>query len=251
MASTNPLSSQLVKTDAQLAVQIGAVPLTGIINLDKPPGPSAAAVLNRIKRLVPRGTKIGHAGTLDPFATGVLLVLVGKATRLCEQLMDQPKRYEATLKLGATTETDDPESPEAPTPGATPPTAEAIAEAARLLVGQVLQRPPIYSALKVGGHRAYDLARRGKPIDLPARPVRIDAIEIVNYEWPLIRMTIDCGRGTYIRSIARDLGERLGVGGYLTALRRTKVGVFTAEEAISVDRLCAEGLIPYLKAYRT
>jgi tRNA pseudouridine55 synthase len=114
------------------------------------------------------------------------------------------------------------------------------------MIGTVMQRPPAYSAMKIGGRRAYKLARQGKPVELVARPVRIDGIQIVQYEWPLLRINVDCGRGTYIRAIARDLGEKLGVGGYLTQLRRTRVGDFRAENAVPVEKLELEGLETYL-----
>src|SRR4051795_10000666 len=123
--------------------------LDGVINLDKPAGLSSARVVNVVKRLLPRGTKIGHAGTLDPFATGVLLLLVGKSTKLCERLMDEPKQYEATIKLGATTPTDDPESEEMPYPGAAPVSEDAVRAAIAPMVGDIVQRPPAFSALKV------------------------------------------------------------------------------------------------------
>src|SRR5688500_19991109 len=116
--------------------------LNGILNIDKPAGVSSARIVAQVKRLLPRGTKIGHAGTLDPFATGVLLLLVGKSTKLCERLMDEPKQYEATVKLGGTTETDDPESPETLTPGAAPVALESVRAALTQLVGEILQRPP-------------------------------------------------------------------------------------------------------------
>ena len=196
--------------------------LQGIINLDKPAGLSSARVVSRVKRLLPRGTKIGHAGTLDPFATGVLLLLVGKATKLCERLMDSPKQYEAVIKFGATTATDDPESPEQPAANVVPVGAETIAAALTNFIGLITQRPPVFSAMKIGGRRAYDLARKGQAVELAERTVRVDAVEMLDYAWPLLRVRIDCGRGTYIRAIARDLGTALGVGGYLTELRRTR-----------------------------
>ena len=213
----------------------------GIINLDKPAGGSSARAVAAVKRLLPRGVKIGHAGTLDPFATGVLLLLVGKATRSCERLMDAPKQYEATVKLGATTETDDPDSPEVPTPGATPVTPARAQAAAQRFVGEILQRPPAYSAMKVGGRRSYDLARQGNLVRHEPRPVRVYGIEVLSYDWPLLRLRVDCGRGTYVRSIARDLGEALGVGGYLLELRRTRVGPFEAADAVPLERLVADG----------
>ena len=220
--------------------------MDGIVNLDKPAGVSSARAVDGVKRLLPRGTKIGHGGTLDPFATGVLLLLVGKATKACERLMDAPKQYEATVKLGATTPTDDPESPETATPGAAPVTRAAVEAALKPLVGEILQRPPVYSALKVGGRRACDLARAGAPVEKAARPVRVYGIELLAYDWPLARLRVDCGRGTYVRSIARDLGESLGVGGHLTRLRRTRVGPFTADQAVTRDVLAADGVAKHL-----
>jgi tRNA pseudouridine55 synthase len=216
--------------------------MDGAINLDKPAGPSSAMLVARVKRLLPQKTKIGHAGTLDPFATGVLVLLIGKATRWCETLMDQPKQYEATVKLGATTATDDLESEATPHEVKTEPTLQDVQRAVAKLVGTILQRPPAFSAIKVGGRRAYDLSRKGKPPELAARPVRVDAIEVLHYHWPLVRLRIDCGRGTYIRSIARDLGEDLRVGGYLTELRRTRVGQFVAENAVTIEKLTADGV---------
>jgi tRNA pseudouridine55 synthase len=221
--------------------------VNGLIILDKPPGLSSAAALNRLKRLFPPKTKIGHAGSLDPFATGVLIILVGSATRACERLMDQPKRYQATVTLGAATATDDPESPAIPTPNAALPAPADISAALQRFVGTILQRPPVYSALKTGGRRACDLARKGKPVDLPPRPVRVDAIQITDYRWPTLDLIIDCGRGTYIRAIARDLGRDLGVGGYLSTLRRLRVGPFAIEQAVDLDRLAADGPSTHLR----
>jgi tRNA pseudouridine55 synthase len=214
--------------------------MEGILVIDKPAGISSARVVAQVKRLLPRGTKIGHAGTLDPFATGVLLLLVGKATKLCERLMDAPKQYGATVKFGATTETDDPESPEQPHVVGPIPTVDQIDAALQAFVGEISQRPPAFSALKVGGRRAYDLARRGHAVELEPRRVRVYGIERLAYTWPLLSLRIDCGRGTYIRSIARDLGEALGIGAYLTALRRTRVGTFDAASAMRPETLGAD-----------
>ena len=211
----------------------------GVLMLDKPAGISSARAVDKVKRLLPRGTKIGHAGTLDPFATGVLLLLVGKATKLCETLMDQPKQYETTIKFGATTATDDPESPEMPAVGCDPVPLERVKEELPRFVGPVQQRPPAYSALKIAGRRASDLARDGTPVELEARSVNVYGIELLEYAWPLLKLRIECGRGTYIRSIGRDLGEALSVGGYLTQLRRTRIGDFRVEDAVSLDRLTA------------
>jgi tRNA pseudouridine55 synthase len=222
--------------------------LNGIINLNKPPGISSARAVAIVKRRLPRGTKIGHAGTLDPFAKGVLLLLVGKATRLCEKLMDQPKQYEATVKLGATTVTDDPEKPETPTPGGEPVERERMEKAVKSFVGEILQRPPAFSAMKVNGRRAYDVARRGGEVKLEARPVKVYAIEVMDYQWPLLKLRIDCGRGTYIRAMARDLGETLACGGYLTELTRTKVGAFTLADAVDIARISEDPIDSHIRA---
>ena len=226
--------------------------LAGVINLDKPPGISSARAVDRVKRVLPRGTKIGHAGTLDPFATGVLLLLVGKATKACERLMDAPKQYEATVTFGATTATDDPESPPTPwTPAGGGPIEplprERIEAALPSFSGRILQRPPAFSAMKIEGRRAYDVARKGGEVTLEARPVNVYGIDLLEYAWPRLRLRIDCGRGTYIRAIARDLGEALDVGGYLTELRRTKVGAFAINESVTLDRVATEGVTSHLR----
>ncbi|MGD1276059.1 MAG: tRNA pseudouridine(55) synthase TruB [Tepidisphaeraceae bacterium] len=217
-------------------------PSSGIINLDKPPAMSSAAAVNRVKRLLPRGTRIGHAGTLDPFATGVLLLLVGTATKSSQALMNEPKTYEATVKLGATTPTDDPESDERPTANPPAPTIEQIHSAVAGLVGQLRQVPPAYSAKKLAGRRAYKLARRGAQVNLEPQTVRIDAIEILAWQWPLLRLRIDCGRGTYIRAIARDLGQILQTGGYLVELRRTRIGPFSVDGSITLQQILRDGI---------
>lgn len=219
-----------------------AMAINGILNLDKPAGISSARAVDRVKRFLPRGTKIGHAGTLDPFATGVLLLLIGKATKQCERLMDAPKQYEATVKFGATTPTDDPESPEILSHGIVAPPGSAVERALAGFVGEILQRPPIYSALKIAGRRAYDVARRGQAVELEPRTVRVYSAELLGYEWPLARLRVDCGRGTYIRAIARDLGAALGVGGYLTELRRTKIGDFDVSHAVPPQMLTEQNV---------
>jgi tRNA pseudouridine55 synthase len=222
--------------------------LDGVINLDKPPGASSARLVDRVKRLLPRGTKIGHAGTLDPFATGVLLLLVGKATKSCESLMGQRKGYDATVKLGARTATDDLEAPEEPVEGYAIPTDEEVRAAVARQVGAIEQRPPAFSAMKVGGQRAYKLARQGEAVEIKPRTVQVYSIDVLAYDWPTVRLRVECGRGTYIRAIARDLGDALGTGGYLTELRRTFVGDFRADAAVTLETLQAEGVEQHLKA---
>jgi tRNA pseudouridine55 synthase len=222
--------------------------MNGVIVLDKPAGTSSARAVDQVKRLLPRGTKVGHAGTLDPFATGVLLLLVGKATKMCERLMDSPKQYEATVKLGATTETDDPESPEQPTPGAQVVALDTIEREVRRFVGAIQQTPPQYSAIKLGGKRACDRIRDGEAVKIEPRTVQVYGIQILRYEWPHLELKIDCGRGTYIRSIARDLGEKLGSGGYLTTLRRTRVGDYSIGQSVTLDELRARGVDSHIHA---
>lgn len=222
--------------------------LNGILNLYKPTGITSARAVSIVKRLLPRGTKIGHAGTLDPFATGVLLLLIGKATKQCESLMGQPKEYEATVRLGSTSETDDLDSLITPYPNAAQPTREAIEAALPKFVGNILQQPPVYSALKVGGRRAYQLAREGQVVTLSPRTVRIDSIELLDFTPPDVRLRIACGRGTYIRAIARDLGEQLHCGGYLTQLCRTRIGAFDLADALDPALLVDDAFLSHLKS---
>jgi len=221
----------------------------GLLILDKPAWISSAQAVDRIKRLLPRGSKVGHAGTLDPFATGVLVLLLGRATRHCQRIMDMPKTYEARIRLGATTATDDIESPEQPwQPPPAPPSRQQIEQAAQSFVGWIQQRPPVYSAIKISGRRACDRARRGAIVQLEPRPVRIYSIDVLDYAWPDLNLRIECGRGTYIRALARDLGEKLNVGGYLTALRRTRIGPFDVQQAVPLESLTSQNIERYIHA---
>jgi tRNA pseudouridine55 synthase len=163
--------------------------------------------------------------------------------------MDQPKTYEATVKLGATTETDDPESPEVPSPrpGRGLCAREEVERALQNFVGEIQQRPPAYSAIKIDGRRACDRVRDGQQIELRPRRVRVYSIDLLDYTWPLAKLRVDCGRGTYIRSIARDLGEVLQTGGYLTELRRTRIGLFSIEQAVTIDKLTRDDFASVLR----
>src|SRR5438552_705381 len=158
--------------------------LNGLLILDKPAGITSAAAVNRVKQLLPRGTKIGHAGTLDPFATGVLILLIGKATKQCESLMNQPKQYEATIKLGASTPTDDPESPEEVSHNVSAIDRAQVEAILPRFTGAIAQVPPLYSALKIKGKRACDRIRAGQQLQLQPRTVHIYRLEILRYEWP-------------------------------------------------------------------
>jgi tRNA pseudouridine55 synthase len=191
--------------------------------------------VNCIQRWFPRKTKLGHTGTLDPLATGVLVICVGVATRLADYVQMMEKTYVSRFRLGATSTTDDADGEITETPNVTVPSREQVEAALKAFIGTIEQTPPAFSALKVAGRRAHDLARKGEEVELRARPVRIDAIRVLNYKWPWLHVEIDCGKGTYIRSIARDLSAKLGVGGMVQTLRRTRIGPFTAEQGIGLD----------------
>ena len=209
--------------------------MNGFLVVDKPAGMTSRDVVNRAQFWFPRRTKIGHTGTLDPLATGVLVLCVGAATKLADRVQAMPKQYETRIRLGATSNTDDADGVIAESTATSIPTLASVEAALPAFVGNIQQLPPQFSALKVQGQRAYDLARRGTEVALPARPVRVDSIVMQRYEWPWVDLMIDCGKGTYIRSIARDLGAVLGVGGLVQTLRRTRVGPVAAEGGIKLD----------------
>lgn len=213
--------------------------MEGLLVVDKPLGVSSMDVVRRVRRAAGLGRrfKVGHAGTLDPLATGVVVCCLGKATRAVEQLMGLTKVYDAVVDLSAFTTTDDREGERQEVAVTQIPDEATVRQVLATFIGEVEQVPPVYSAVHVDGQRAYKLARRGEQPDMPARTVRIDAIELNRYDWPLLDITVTCGRGTYIRSLARDIGVRLGTGGHLASLRRTAVGPYTLDKAITFDRL--------------
>ncbi|MEM6504508.1 MAG: tRNA pseudouridine(55) synthase TruB [Planctomycetota bacterium] len=217
--------------------------LSGLLVIDKPLGWSSMTVCRKVRSAAggrvkgPNKLKVGHAGTLDPLATGVLVVCIGKATRHVEQVMGQGKVYEAAIDLSAFTASDDGEMPREEVQVDRLPTDGQIDAALVQQTGLIEQVPPNFSAVHIDGQRAYKAARQGEPLDLKPRQVRIDAIERLAYDWPVLRLRIACGKGTYIRSIARDLGRLLHTGGHLTALRRTAVGGYTVDQAFPVDDL--------------
>lgn len=207
---------------------------SGLVVLDKPAGMTSHDVVARVRRAL--GTrKVGHAGTLDPMATGVLVLGVGRATRLLGHLTLTDKSYEATVRLGASTTTDDAEGEVTGTASAAGVTEDDVREALRAFEGEIEQVPSTVSAIKVDGKRAYQRARSGEEVELSARPVTIHAIAARNFrrdgDFLDLDLTVTCSSGTYVRAIARDLGAALGVGGHLTALRRTAVGPFTLDRA--------------------
>jgi tRNA pseudouridine55 synthase len=207
----------------------------GLLVLDKPGGITSREAVDRALRWFPRRTRMGHAGTLDPLATGVLVLCLGDATRLVEYVQRMGKTYRSLFRLGATSDTDDADGTVTPVPSAADPGPEAVRAALAGFVGTVEQVPPAYSAAKVAGRRAHALARRGEDVSLGSRSVRIDAIDVHRYDYPDLEVEVRCGKGTYIRSLARDVGRALGCGAFVQALRRTRVGPFTAEAAARLD----------------
>ncbi|HEX8939250.1 MAG TPA: tRNA pseudouridine(55) synthase TruB [Candidatus Limnocylindrales bacterium] len=214
--------------------------LDGVLVLAKPSGPTSHDVVALVRRLAAT-KRVGHGGTLDPFAAGVLPVFLGRATRLVEYHMADGKAYRAAVCFGARSTTDDLEGELAPV-DATPPDRAAVEAALVPFRGRILQRPPAFSALKVSGRRAYELARAGTPPELAPREVTIGRLELVAWDGadparPVATLEIECGAGTYIRALARDLGEALGCGAYLGSLVRTASGPFRLADALSLDAL--------------
>jgi tRNA pseudouridine55 synthase len=214
----------------------------GILVVDKPSGMTSRAVVDLIARGLP-GNKVGHSGTLDPLASGVLVICAGAATRLVEAIQGMHKSYKTVIRLGARSDTLDADGCIQDVENPPIPSTSQVECALESMSGSVLQKPPEFSALKVKGKRAYDLARAGHRVELAPRLVRIDLIAVLSYAWPFLALRVDCAGGTYIRSIARDVGEVLGCGGYLKTLVRTRVGPFTLEGAVTVEALSAVGAI--------
>jgi tRNA pseudouridine55 synthase len=214
--------------------------------VDKPVGPTSHDVVARVRRAL--GTRAaGHTGTLDPFASGLLVVLVGRATRLARFVEQRPKTYRATARLGARTTTDDltgePIVAEPPRRGAAePPSRRALEAALASFRGPQRQRPPAYSARRVAGERSYARARRGEPVELAESEIVVHSVELLTYQYPDLDFRTTVSAGTYIRALARDLGERLGMGAYLTALRREAIGDLRVEQAISPEAITPEAL---------
>jgi tRNA pseudouridine55 synthase len=212
----------------------------GLLVVDKPAGWTSHDVVAWVRRLA--GTrKVGHAGSLDPMATGVLVLGLGRATRLLGHLANTDKAYDATIRLGESTTTDDAEGEVVTRTDISALEGQAIRQAALQFLGELQQIPSSVSAIKVGGRRAYQRVRQGEPVQLEARPVRVTRFEVHGLRWSTKSADVDvsvvCSSGTYIRAIARDLGARLGVGGHLTALRRTRVGPFGLDHADTIDAL--------------
>jgi tRNA pseudouridine55 synthase len=210
--------------------------MDGIFNIDKPEGMTSHDVVARVRRISGQ-RRAGHAGTLDPFATGVLPVVVGRATRLVEYLADADKEYRAVVALGAQSDTYDREGTITPSEDALMPTAEELEAALSRFRGEIQQVPPMHSAIKVGGKKLYELARQGVEVERQPRRVTISRIDVEWYRPPVLGIHVKVSKGTYIRSLAHDLGQALGVGAYLEALIRTRHGPFTIEQATTLEGL--------------
>ena len=234
--------------------------------VDKPAGMSSFAVVARIRRVLteqmredyavreaavlrgempkevlgakpPKRAKVGHAGTLDPFATGLLICLLGKGTKRAGEFLKKDKRYEATIRLGMVSSTGDIEGELSEYAVSEIPDISRIEAVVKSFQGEIRQRVPAYSAVKINGRRAYDLARKGVQVEMPEREVRIYDIKVVSYEWPELKIDCKVSSGTYIRALGEDIGKVLGVGGYLTALRRTEIGDFSVKDAVRLEDL--------------
>ena len=219
--------------------------MIGFINLDKQPGETSRDAVNAVQRLV-RPAKIGHCGTLDPLATGVLVVCVGPATRLTNLIQEAPKTYVGDFRLGVSSETEDIEGEIVPVIDAPVITAAEIEAVLPEFVGCIQQMPPKFSALKIDGKRAYDLARQGKEVKLKSRQIQVYAIQLTAFEYPNFQLKIECGTGTYVRSLGRDIGARVGSAAIMTALERTAIGSFSVARAINATELDADNISQHL-----
>jgi tRNA pseudouridine55 synthase len=217
--------------------------LKGVLVIDKPAGPTSHDIVDRVRRLL-RVRKVGHTGTLDPFATGVLVVCVGKATRLARFLAQGDKVYRATVRFGFATSTDDCLGEPLAPPRAASPQLDALKRACEEQTGELDQLPPAYSAKRVEGRRLYELARAGITVERARARVTVHSLEVVSLAGDQAELEVRCSGGTYIRAIARDLGEGLGTGAHLTALRRTRAGEFGLEAAVEGGSLTVETLEP-------
>lgn len=218
----------------------------GILLIDKAPGWTSFDVVAKIRGArraafkatgvtpTKRQLRVGHAGTLDPFATGLLIILLGDATKRSDEFLKQDKIYEATFTLGATSSTGDPEGELTPVSNNVP-SSEAVQAAIGNFTGPITQIPPAYSAIKVNGQRAYKLARKGQDVDIPSRQVTIHSLEVVSYDYPQLQIRTHVSSGTYIRSLAQDIGEALGTGAYCSQLRRTVIGDLSIDDSTEVE----------------
>ena len=212
--------------------------LHGLLLVDKPAGMSSFGVVGRVRwqlsQLAGKKVKVGHTGTLDPFATGLMLIVVGDYCKRAGEFSKLDKSYEATVRLGQTSSTGDPEGELTPVSDAQP-TRTQIEAVLPQFRGTIAQTPPTYSAIKINGQRAYKLARAGQAVDMPTRQVTVNKLVVTDYVYPDLRIGCDVSSGTYIRTLAQDIGEALGTGAYTAALRRTRVGRWHIDDAVTLD----------------
>ncbi|MBR3256851.1 tRNA pseudouridine(55) synthase TruB [Candidatus Saccharibacteria bacterium] len=221
-----------------------------IILIDKPKGMTSFGVVARLRRVFtekireeykkegktpPKRLKVGHTGTLDPFATGLLIVLVGKATKKCSEYLKLDKEYVAEIKLGEVSTTGDPEGIVQKTYTGEPVPLSEVKKVVQGFLGESKQITPAFSAVKINGRKAYELARKDVQVEMPERTIFVYEIEILNYEWPMLKIRTKVSSGTYIRTLGEDIGKRLGTGGYLTELRRTKIDKFFVQDAKKLE----------------
>lgn len=224
--------------------------MDGIILVDKPSGWTSFDVVAKVRGVIKRETglkkpKVGHTGTLDPLATGLLVLVVGKYTKKVPELSKADKTYEVTMKLGDISTTGDDEGKKTQLSDSKP-SKEAVLAALAEFKGEIEQIPPAYSAIKVNGQRAYKLARAGKEVVIEPRKVTIYDISDIAYDYPLVKFTAKVSSGTYIRTLVEDIGKTLGTGAYMTALRRTRVGNFTLESAVDPDEVIPDSITAHL-----
>jgi len=213
--------------------------MDGIIVVNKKKGPSSFRIVSQVKKLI-GGGRVGHGGTLDPLATGVLVVLIGRGTKKTSSFLTADKEYTARICLGITTDTLDAEGTVITKKAPPRYSTDEVLEVLRSFEGEILQTPPTYSALKQRGRKMYELARKGIPVEPSPRPVKIHSIKLLDYRNPWVAIKVECSKGTYIRALARDIGEKLGCGAYLAELTRTRVGRFRLEDCVEVDELTKE-----------
>lgn len=216
-----------------------SIPADGTLLVDKPAGITSFGVVARIRRQLSqqlgKKAKVGHTGTLDPFATGLMIIVTGTACRTAMDYSKLDKVYEATIRLGQTSTTGDPEGDITAVSGNVP-SVDQVSDVISTFVGEIQQRPPAYSAIKINGQRAYTLARRGEVVEMPTRTVNIYSLELLKYSYPAVQVRAHVSSGTYIRTLAEDIGVALGTGAYCSVLRRTKIADFSVGDAVAVTR---------------
>ena len=222
--------------------------IDGILLIDKEEGITSYTAIRMLKRILPKGQKIGHAGTLDPFATGLLVILLGKATKLMDSIHMLDKEYVVKAEFGYSTDTQDCTGEKIKTSSTLQQISkeELEKEISKYFLGNISQLPPIYSAKKIDGQKAYDLAREGKKVELRPKDISIFSFDILDYKWPFVTFIVKCSTGTYIRTLINDLGEKVGTHATAVELRRTRIGDFKVEDAIStkdINERIVEGIM--------